>query len=409
MSTIKRIVSRASDFISAFLGSSADAVALTNKTALENSAIRAAIAVIAEGVAQTPLNLVQTYQEDDLTRRRVLTTHPLARLLRKPNSYQSGFEFREMMTANALLGRGALAIKTIVGGEVRELHPVPYGSWEIQIADDGSQQFEVTFAGGIKQTYRQSETLYLHSLSLDGRSGHPTIDIARYAAGIASGFERQILMVASNGGRPTGIIKYTEQLDGARKENLVKTWKERFGAGGDGGVAVLDGDITYVPMDGVTAVEAQVVENRKFQIAEIARYFAINPAFLGDGTPITDALMRAHVKLTLRAWFVRWEQALARDLGLSDDLAFDFDEHELLRGDHASLGTWLTQMLGSGGTPGIMSVNECRYELGLDPISDEWAKKPLIGGYENSVAGATADQSQTQTDNTTDTANDNNA
>lgn len=365
-------------------GGTSTAMELNNTTALQNSAIRAAVAVISEGVAQTPLNLIQTYKQGDLVRRRSLVDHPMAKLMRKPNSFQTQFEFIEMMVANALLGKGALAIKVKVGNQVRELLPVPHGGWTMEVLANGTTQFQVLMAAGNSITYAQSDVVFIHGLSLDGYTGVAAIEVARYAAAIAAGFEKQILGIASNGGRPSGIIAMQELTDPVRRETFAASWKAKFGVGGEGGVAVLDAGTTFSPIS-LSAVESQVIDNRKFQIAEIARFFRVQPQMLMDGTAINNDIMRLHVRHTLMPWFVRVEQALARDLlDNAPDLAFDFDERELLRGDHETLGPFLQSMLGNGGTPAIMSVNEARYELGLDPIDEPWAQTPLMGGYEGS-------------------------
>lgn len=89
--------------------------------ALETSIVFAAARVIAEGVAQMPLNLIEETENGDIARTRIAKDHPAHRLMSKrPNSWMTSFEFIEGMVFSAVLGRAALAIKVQVGKEVRE-------------------------------------------------------------------------------------------------------------------------------------------------------------------------------------------------------------------------------------------------------------------------------------------------
>ncbi|WP_444668474.1 phage portal protein [Cereibacter changlensis] len=376
------VVNRNSDMASGWIGYGTGAApALTHATALQTSAILCAVRVISEDCAKTPINLIETFTDGGLSRRRIKADHWAHKLLQKPNAFQTKFEFVEMMVANSVLGKGALAIKTRVGNEVRELLPVPSGSWVQETLTDTSYQFRVTFSDGSQYVFPQTDVLFFRGLSLDGYSGVSAIDNARKVVGIASGLESQTLNLATAGGRPSGIVSYESELTPERKTAFREAWRKQFGVGGEGGVALLDGTVKFDPI-AMSAVDSQVIENRKFQITEIARIFRVHPSYLMETQTVPVEVQRYHVKNTLMPWFVRFEQALNRDLlGNVPNLAFDFDDAELLRGDHAAMGDFFQKALGNGGTPAFMSVNEVRYELGLDPHPEDWAKTPSRGGY----------------------------
>ena len=106
-------------------------VAVTDKTALQVSTVLACVKVIADGCA-TP-NLSVFRELPDGTRQKA-TNIPEYRLLsRRPNEWQTSFEWRRQMTIHAALTGSALSIK--VRGDnrrVRELIPVMPGNWDVR-------------------------------------------------------------------------------------------------------------------------------------------------------------------------------------------------------------------------------------------------------------------------------------
>ena len=96
--------------------------AVTEANALDVTAVFCAARVIAEGIGQMPVRVVeQSFTAGtDLPSLKIRRDHWAHRLLAvKPNGWQTSYEFREGMIFNAALGRGAIAIKNIVRDEVR--------------------------------------------------------------------------------------------------------------------------------------------------------------------------------------------------------------------------------------------------------------------------------------------------
>ena len=164
----------------------------TLEEALEVNAVFAAARVIAEGVAQMPIRLIEETAAGTEIRTRVAWDHWANRLLsRKPNSWQTAHEFIEGMTFAAVLGIGALAIKVRVGKEVRELLPVPPAAWRVEQSSDYGVRYVVTFADGTVQHFAQDDVLFFRGPSLDGITAIPAFAKARRAIGLARALEGQ--------------------------------------------------------------------------------------------------------------------------------------------------------------------------------------------------------------------------
>lgn len=394
MTSSPRVVTSISDFISNFIASNrATAPVLTLESSLETQAVLAAVKCIVSSVSSTPLRLMEEYEENGLEYNRVAKKHPLYKLLDsrkgRPNMWQTPQQFVESMLVNAILGKGGLAMKTIVRGKVTELIPVPAGAWTAFPQPDTSVLYRVILADGREVTLKQDEVVFIRGISLDGYSGVSFIEKARKAVGMSHYLEDQQLQLAASGGNPSGVLTFVDTLAADRKAAIRESWQSAYGPGGKGGVAILDAGAKFEGVS-MSMADAQFIENRKFQIDEIARAFNIQPLFLGQNGGINpdgvDAAMRFHVKNCLMPWFKGIEACLNRDLlSQEDNFYFDFDERELLRGDLKELMETYMLGMGQGGSAGIFSPNEVRKEFGENPINEPWAMKPTKGGYELSA------------------------
>jgi HK97 family phage portal protein len=104
---------------------------------------------------------------------------------------------------------------------------------------------------------------------------------------------------------------------------------------------ILEEGMSYAPF-GVDPIDAQLIEQRRFQIAEVARYFKIPVGLLGDLERSTfsnqEQQVLSYVTQCLRGWLVKIEQELAVKLFTRQDRKQFVIEHELsglLRGDTA--------------------------------------------------------------------------
>lgn len=354
---------------------------VTEWTALDVPAVFCAARVIAEGIGQMPVRIVsETFDSaTDLPRLRMARDHWAHRLLAvRPNSWQTSYEFREGMIFNAAIGRGAIAIKSVVRGEVRELFPVPSGSWSIKQQADWSLRIRVDYSDKTHGYFDLGDVFYVRGPSLDGFEALPAIRQAREAIGLSKALEAQQAKLAGNGGKPSGILSFENKLAPETKDKLRETWQQKFGIGGDGGVAILDGNAKFQSMT-MTSVDAQYIETRRLQIEEIARVFRVQPIMLMQADKAAtfasaEQMFRNHVIHTLGPWIERFEQAANRDiLGNVDGLRVDLDERNLLRGDFKDQAEYYAKALGAGGTPAWMTQNEVRSEVGRNPIDEEWA------------------------------------
>lgn len=368
-------------------------------TAVSIPAVFCAARVIAEGLAQMPARVVRVRAEGAALRTEPVWDHPVGRLLtRRPNEWQTAYEFIEGMVFVASLAGNAIAIKNMVRGEIRELLPVPPGAWTVETESDWTYRIRVSLEHGGSQIYRPEDVFHIRGPALDGVLGLNAAREAREALGLTKVLEIQQAKLAGNGGKPSGILSFDNPLSPEARDNLRTVWSEQFGPGGEGGIAILDSGAKFNPMQ-LTNVDAQHLETRRFQIEEIARAFRVQPIMLMQSDKAAtfasaEQMFRNHVIHTLGPWVRRFETAATRDLLPVVDgetLEVELDERALLRGDFKDQATYYATALGAGGQPAFMSVNEVRAEIGLDPVNEDWARKPQRGAMDAGAAGAGAD------------------
>lgn len=351
-------------------------------TAIDVTAVFCAARVIAEGIGQMPGRIIsEAYdRETGLPVGKIARDHWAHKLLAvKPNGWQTAYEFREGMAFNAAIGKGAIAIKNVVRGEVRELLPVPAGCWSVEdVPGEWTFRIRVDFSDKTHGYFDPSQVFYLRGPSMDGVKAIPAIQAAREAIGLSQALEKQQAKLSGNGGKPSGVLSFAQSLTPEARKRFEETWRAKYGQGGEGGIAVLDGDAKFASFT-MTSVDAQYIETRRMQIEEIGRAFRVLPIMLMQADNQTsyasvEQMFRMHVIHTLGPWIERYEQAVNRDiLSNAPGLKFDLDERNLMRGDFKDQAEYYTKALGAGGQPAWMTVNEIRAEVGLNPISEAWA------------------------------------
>lgn len=339
-------------------------------SALRVATVFACRRVISEDVAKMPA-YVETMPRSKAKRERY-DDHPVARLLQdRPNEWMSPMEMTEYLLGTACLHGSAYAyIHRDERGNPMELLPLLPGA--VSVVQNQHWELTYTIASG-QQTFDVGDGRNL--LKLRGPLHTPTeafrmTNLAREAIGLAASIEQAAARFHKNDLRPSGVLVSKGRLSKELVDRIKSEWQSKYGPGGEGGIAVLDQDFDFKSLN-VTSADSQSLENRKFQIEEICRFFRVIPIMIGHNNGSTgynglEQLMMAHVKHTLQPWVVRLEQAMKRDLldpRLDRGLYVNIDMDELMRGTLGDRVTAYTNMVKVAWTP-----NEIREREGLDPI-----------------------------------------
>ena len=341
----------------------ASGIDVDEQTALAYSAVWAATCFLTGSIASLPLILYRALADDDRAR---ATDHPYYALLRDhPNDEQDSFVFWEEMALYLINWGNAYAEKEyLINGRVIGLWPIKAGRVRpYRDGPGGPVRYEITSDYGAKRYLGRADLLHISGrLSHDGITGMGVIHQARESIGNGIATERFGGSFFGQGAVPGGVLKHPGKYSQKAEENLRAGW-EKMHRGPDQGsrVAVLWENMAYEKI-GIPPEDAQFLETRQFNVAEIARWYALPPHILADLTHGTfsniEHLDLEVVKYCLRTWFVRIERSLkAQLLGPENrDLYWEFLIDALLRGDLASRTAAHVQEFLNG----ALTINEWR-------------------------------------------------
>lgn len=358
------------DIISALDGSAAYAaagVAVSESTALQVATVLACVELIARDVASLPL-LIKRRKPDGTSENANSAEFDL--LNSQPNPWQTAYEFKEQMTAHAVLRGNAYAYKVKVSsGRTAELWPLQPN--EVSLVRFGHEvKYSVSaYEGRFNGTFGQDEIFHLRGISWDGLRGLDRLFTGRNSIGLSSALEGQQAQQMRNGSRPSGVLTTEQVLKEEQVRRVADGWREATAGRNAFRTPVLDGGFKFSPVT-INAKDSQMVETRKHQMIEVCSSFGVLPAVLGidDKTQAfasVEAMMRWHLTHTLRPWLVRWEQTIDREvLDKRGPMFAQFDTREFQKAstkERAEAYRTLVEL-------GIMTRNEARELEGLPPI-----------------------------------------
>lgn len=360
-----------------FLGGSSSGKAVTERSAMQMTAVYSCVRILSEAVAGLPLHL---YRYNDSGSKEKAVDHPLYRLLHdEPNPEMSSFVFRETLMTHLLLWGNAYAQIIRNGkGDIIALYPLMPNKMTVDRDENGKLYYsyqrsnDEAVGGSGKVILKPDSVLHIPGLGFDGLVGYSPIAMAKKAIGLAIATEEYGAKFFANGAAPSGVLEHPGTLKDPSK--IREAWQSQFGGSQNSGkVAVLEEGMKYTPIS-ISPEQAQFLETRKFQINEIARIFRVPPHMVGDLEKSSFSNIEQQslefVKYTLDPWVVRWEQSIMRTLlspNEKSEYFVKFNLEGLLRGDYQS------RMNGYaiGRQNGWMSANDIRELENLDLIPDE--------------------------------------
>ena len=385
-----------------YLGNSASGKVVTERSAMQMTAVYSCVRILSEAIAQLPLHLFH-YTEDHSKEK--ATDEVLYFLLHdEPNPDMSSFVFRETLMTHLLLWGNAYAQIIRNGkGEVISLYPLMPNKMVVDRDENGKiyylysksvEEGKAKDAGYVR--LEKEDVLHIPGLGFDGLVGYSPIAMAKNAIGLAIATEEFGAKFFANGAAPSGVLEHPGTIKDPAK--LRENWNSTFGGSANSGkVAVLEEGMKYTPIS-ISPEQAQFLETRKFQINEIARIFRVPPHMVGDLEKSSFSNIEQQslefVKYTLDPWIIRWEQSLNRALLSKEkrkDYFFSFNVEGLLRGDYQSR----MQGYAIARQNGWMSANDIRELENLDKIpAEEGGDLYLINGNMLPLdkAGAYADK-----------------
>jgi HK97 family phage portal protein len=357
--------------------SNAAKIPVTPENSLKVAALLACVRLKSETLASLPWHVYERLpgggkQIADIPLNTVLT--------RSPNSWQSSFEFRELMHSWVLLWGAAFAlIKPGARGAVSELIPLHPSRMTVRRLANMRLRYIYSDPNGGQKTYRQDQIFAIRYLTQDGVSWYTPTTLSQETIALARAAEIHTGAFFGNGAKPGTILESANMLKPDVMNSLRRQWDSiHQGAGSSNKTAILPHGITMKTMAPESNTSAQLLETRRFSVEEIARAYRVPPSMIGvDGSSYNslEQQSRDFVTYSLTPDLHRWDGAATRDLIDDDDRYFtEFDTAGLLRAYAQARSQYIRELWGMG----VLSINEIRDMEGMNPLDGDEGEKRFV-------------------------------
>ncbi|MBY6081529.1 phage portal protein [Ruegeria arenilitoris] len=308
-----------------------DTASLTRTGFLGNPVGFRSVKLIAEAAAALPLVL-----QDDAQR---YETHPVLRLMRRPNAAQGKAELLEALFGQLLLsGNAYVEAVQAEGGLPVELHVLRSDRMSVVPGADGWPRAYDYTAGG--KTHRFPAEAICHIKSFhpqDDHYGFSPMQAAAMAIDVHNSASRWSKSLLDNAARPSGALVWKGgDGQGAMAEEQFRRLSDEIeanyrGARNAGRPMVLEGGLDWKPM-GFSPSDMEFQKTKEAAAREIALAFGVPPMLLGIQGDATysnyQEANRAFYRLTVLPLVTRVAAALSdwlsgftgEDLVLKPDL-----------------------------------------------------------------------------------------
>lgn len=233
----------------------------------------------------------------------------------------------------------------------------------------GGKWFNITLDDGSRVRWDAQNVWEIPGSSTDGFYSFSLIGLARHSLGTAIAGDRAAAKMFGQGALISGMVTPEDDLDPAEVKELRRELDGSTGGWENAGkLAIVNRRLKFTPWT-MSAVDAQFLQSRQFQIEEIARWTGVPPHLLMQtekqtswGTGVEEQ-NRALGRTVLNPYGTRFEHRASRLLARPRWVEFDFAGLERPSPDK-EIELLLRQ---TGGRP-ILTVNEARRIRNLPPV-----------------------------------------
>lgn len=343
------------------------------KNAMQTTAVFACVRLLSESIASLPLFL---YRKTD-TGKEKATDNPLYSVLHDvPNPETDSFQFWQAFVANMLIyGRGYAEVVRNNAGEIVQIWNITTPYVRVQRNTETQElEYVVTISGKEQNVLRKDQIFRVDWFSMDALNAFRPLELAQNAIGLGEAAEEFASNYFKNGANVGGIIEYPEVMDDNQAEQFRQDVRSNYGGlSNTARLMFLEQGSKFQKVSN-TPEESQMLETRKFQVEEVARFYNVPLHMIGDLDHATfsniEQMSLNYVIYTLRPYLVRIERATVAQLLTPLDrqtLFTKFSADALLRGDYLSRMQGYAQARQNG----WMSANDIRDLEDMEDIPTE--------------------------------------
>lgn len=348
---------------------------INSTTAMKYTAVFSCLRVLGETMASVPVML---YKKEPGGDRKAVQDLPIYDILHnRPNDEMSPFNFKEMCMNSLNLGGNSVCERLVDrSGNLVGLYPYQWQQVEISRNKD-TKKLEYKIRGSdatVGKTLSRDQVFHIPGVSLDGVVGMSPISYAASAIRLGLSYEQFGVNLYKNGAFPSGAFSFDGVLNDEGYQRLKKDLKENIqGMVNVGNPLLLEQNGKFQQFV-INPADAQLIENKRFQIEDIARIFRMPMHLIQELTRSTNNNIEQQslefVMYTMLPWFKRWEENIKMQLLTPEQRQagyyVEFKMDGLLRGDTKTRAASYSL----GRQWGWLSVNDIRRLENMSPIDN---------------------------------------
>lgn len=342
---------------------------------LSFAAVYACVALIATDIGKLRLMLVEKDQDGIWNE---VESPAFSPVIRKPNRYQTRIKFFEQWMLSKLIHGNTYVLKERDNrGVVRAQYVLDPGRVKALVSEDGAVYYDLATdnLAGVTESrtvVRASEIIHDVMVPLY----HPLCGVSPITAcslGAMQGLRVQshAANFFEHGAKPGGILTAPGTISTEDAKTYQEQWEANYGGDNTGRLAVLGGGLKYEPLNMMSAVDAQLIDQLKWSAENVCTAFRVPGYMVGVGQAPAynniEALKLQYYGQCLQTHLESIELLEDEGCGLDQvegrTLGTEFDLDGLLKMDTATRVKAGAEAIGSGG----VSPNEARrrfFDLG---------------------------------------------
>lgn len=340
--------------------------------AMKIAAVYRSVSILSGTIASLPLYPMRKINNKNFTTDYDSSLYSLLRW--KASDRLSAYQSLESAIIQLLMAGNAYIFPKFKNGDYSELVLLKQGTVVYDIFTD---KYTITdYENNIYGTFDSWRIIHLRNKSLDGsKIGVSTIQYASRILNIAANADEQTLANMKSGNKQKGFLTGGSLMDGMGKvkDTQVDKVAERLEAQLASGDSVmrLPGELKWFPYT-ISPADAQILENRKFSIFDICRFFGVHPdkVFVEQTSnyKASENSQTSFMTDTLQPLLVQIEsefttKLIARKL-IGKKEIIQFDRVALYQLDPKGAASYYKDMFEIGG----MTTNRIRQENNEDPV-----------------------------------------
>ena len=352
-------------------GRQSDAAEVVNPaTGFATGVVNACVALLSQSIATaSPL----LYRHEGAGKSEAVD-NPLHRILSlEPNPECSAFTlWASFVTSICLWGNGYLEVQRDGTGTVQGLWFIRPDQVTPYRQSNGTLAYRCT--QGMSAGFRvlpATSVIHVPWQSTDCVLGVSPVQAVRNTIGGNIAMEKHSARFFANYAMPQMALLTKKLVKPEQKQQIKNDWESLHGGSNQHRVAVLDGEMDIKTLT-ISNEDSQFLESRRFSREEICGLYGLKPSQIGSESRVAGETFAAQqldfLTSTLGPWLQRIRQELTRKLlaGLPS-YSIRHDVSDRLRLDIKSQ----MDAFSIGRQWGILTANECRRELGMDPGGSE--------------------------------------